>query len=142
MPFGKNILRGKWILDDKRGEDGKILKFKARFVAMGNTQKYLVDYDETFAGVMVAKSFRILLAILNESPENEMEHWDVKMAFTQAPLEDQIFMHEPEGFETESKESHVVRLKKNLVWSQTVCPQLAIAIEFLLSPKWLFGDAR
>ena len=114
VPFGKNILRGKWILDDKRGEDGKILKFKARFVAMGNTQKYLVDYDETFAGVMVAKSFRILLAILNESPENEMEHWDVKMAFTQAPLEDQIFMHEPEGFETESKESHVVRLKKSL----------------------------
>ena len=43
-----------------------------------------------------------------------MEHWDVKMAFTQAPLEDQIFMHEPEGFETESKESHVVRLKKSL----------------------------
>ena len=114
VPSGKNILRGKWILDDKRGEDGKILKFKARFVAMGNTQKYLIDYDETFAGVMVAKSFRILLAILNESPENEMEHWDVKMAFTQAPLEDQIFMYEPEGFETEGEKKHVVELKKSL----------------------------
>ena len=59
---------------------------------MGNTQKYGVDYEETFAGVMVSKSFRIMLSILNESPFNEMEHWDVKMAFTQAPLEDEIFM--------------------------------------------------
>ncbi len=57
---GKNILRGKWIFDDKRGEDGKILKFKARFVAMGCTQKFGIDYDETFAGVVVAKSFRIM----------------------------------------------------------------------------------
>ena len=114
VPKGKNILRGKWILTDKRGEDGRMLKFKARFVAMGNTQKYLVDYDETFAGVMVSKSFRIMLAILNEDPENEMEHWDVKMAFTQAPLEDEIFMHEPEGFETEEKEKQVCLLKKSL----------------------------
>ena len=114
VPKAKNILRGKWILSDKRGEDGKILKYKARFVAMGNTQKYLIDYDETFAGVMVSKSFRIMLAILNEDPENEMEHWDVKMAFTQAPLEDEIFMYEPEGFETENKEKEVCLLKKSL----------------------------
>ena len=63
IPVGKNILRGKWILSDKRGEDGKIQKYKARFVAMGNTQKYLVDYDETLAGVVVIKSFRIMLSI-------------------------------------------------------------------------------
>ena len=37
VPPGKNILRGKWVFDDKRGEDGRILKFKARFVAMGFT---------------------------------------------------------------------------------------------------------
>ena len=34
VPSGSNILRGKWIFDDKRGENGKIIKFKARFVAM------------------------------------------------------------------------------------------------------------
>ena len=112
--FGSNILRGKWIFDDKRGEDGKILKFKARFVAMGCTQKYGVDYDETFAGVVVAKSFRIMLSILNEDPTYEMEHWDVKMAFTQAFLEDQIFMHEPEGYETLGEEKSVCLLKKSL----------------------------
>jgi hypothetical protein len=34
MPSGANLVRGKWVFDDKRDEDGKILKFKARFVAM------------------------------------------------------------------------------------------------------------
>ena len=113
VPPGKNILRGKWILDDKRGEDGKILKYKARFVAMGNFQKHLVDYDETFAGVVVAKSFRIMLSILNEDPLYEMEHWDVKMAFTQAYLDEEIFMYEPEGFETKGEKT-VCRLLKSL----------------------------
>ena len=53
---------------------------------MGFTQKHGIDYDETFAGVVVVKTFRLLLSVLNEDPENEMEH--VKMAFTQAPLEE------------------------------------------------------
>ena len=52
---------------------------------MGNTQQYLVDYKETFAGVVVVKSFRIMLSILNENPEHEMEHWDVKMGFYPGP---------------------------------------------------------
>ena len=68
MPRGKNLIRGKWVFDDKRGEDGKILKFKARYVACGYSQKPGIDFQETFAGVVVAKTFRIMLSILNESP--------------------------------------------------------------------------
>ena len=44
VPPGKNILRGKWVFDDKRGEDGRVLKFKARFVAIGFTQEYGIDF--------------------------------------------------------------------------------------------------
>ena len=73
VPKGNNIMRGKMIFDDKRGEDGKVIRFKARFVAMGFTQKAGIDYDQTFAGV-VTKTFRVMLCILNESPDNEMEH--------------------------------------------------------------------
>ena len=113
VPWGKNILRGKWVFDDKRGEDGRILKYKARFVAMGFTQTLGVDYNETFAGVMVAKSFRIMLVILNEDPTFEMEHWDIRMAFTQAFVEEELYMYQPEGFEIDPAEK-VCRLVKSL----------------------------
>ena len=113
VPQGKNILRGKLVFADKRGEDGKVVRFKARFVAMGFTQAYGTDYKETFAGVVVSKTFRIMLAILNEDVEYEMEHWDVKMAFTMAPVEEELYMYQPEGF-VEKGTDYVCRLKKSL----------------------------
>jgi hypothetical protein len=116
VPRGKNILRGKFVFDDKRGEDGKILRYKARFVAMGYSQEYGVDYTETFAGVVISKTFRIMLVILNEDASYEMQHWDVKMAFTKAPVEEELYMYQPEHFEKhrEAKTTYVCRLKKAL----------------------------
>ena len=60
--------------------------------------------------------FRIMLAILNEDPTFEMQHWDVKMAFTKAPVEEELYMYQPEQFEKhqESKTPYVCRLKKAL----------------------------
>jgi hypothetical protein len=60
------------------------------------------------------KTFRIMLVILNEDCENEMEHWDVKMAFTQAPLEEKIYLCQPEGFEIGEKGKNICLLKKSL----------------------------
>ena len=113
VPADRSILRGKWVFDDKRDEEGKLLRFKARFVAMGFTQKAGIDYTETFAGVMVGKSFRTMLIILNEDPTHEMEHWDVRMAFTQATLTEELFMFQPEMFEDKPGEL-VCKLKKSL----------------------------
>ena len=114
VPRGKNILRGKFVFDDKRGPDGKILRFKARFVAMGFTQKAGIDYFETYAGVANTKSFRIMLVILNSDKTFSMEHWDVKMAFTVAPVTEELYMSQPEGFIPVGKENFVCRLKKSL----------------------------
>jgi hypothetical protein len=115
VPKGKNIIRGKFVFDDKRGQDGKVLRFKARFVAMGFTQKAGMDYAETFAGVVISKTFRIMLVILNEDPSYEMDHWDVKLAFTKAPIEEELYMYQPEGFEkNEGSTLYVCRLKKSL----------------------------
>ena len=114
MPRGTNLIRGKWIFSDKRGEDGKVIKFKARWLACGYSQVLGVDFKETFAGVVVAKSFRIMLVILNEDAQNEMEHWDVKMAFTVAPLEETLYMVEPEGYERVPKGENVCLLKRSL----------------------------
>ena len=113
VPKTKNILRAKWVFADKRDEKGHILKFKARLVAMGCTQREGEDFKETFAGVVVGKSFRSLLSILALDPSYEMEHWDVKMAFTTAPLEDEIYLFPPDGY-SEEKKGVALKLLKSL----------------------------
>ena len=89
-----------------------ILKFKARMVAMGFTQVEGVDYNETFASVMITKSFRTLLALWNLDPSLKMEHWDIKQAFVNAPLDETIFVHPVSGFS--KMEGLVLKLKKAL----------------------------
>ena len=74
VPKGKSIIRGKLVFADRRDEKGAIVKFKARFVAMGFMQKKGTDFTETFAGVVIGKSFRTMLIILTENPHHEMEH--------------------------------------------------------------------
>ena len=72
LPKGTNILRSKLVFDIKRDEKGNFLKFKARFVACGNSQVEGVDYFDTYASVMVTKSFRILLTIYNKEKDMKM----------------------------------------------------------------------
>ena len=60
-----NILRAKFVFDIKRG--GEFIKFKARMVACGTTQVEGIDFFDTYASVMNTKSFRILLAIYNNT---------------------------------------------------------------------------
>ena len=57
VPKGKNILRGKFVFDDKRDDTGKVVRLKARFVAMGYTQRYGEDYFETYAKCRGDKKF-------------------------------------------------------------------------------------
>ena len=112
IPRGTNILRSKFVFDDKRGPEGQLIKFKARLVAMGFTQVEGVDYFDTFASVMTTKSFRTLLALWNLETGLMMEHWDIKQAFVNAPLDENIFVYPVPGFETYPGE--VYRLRKAL----------------------------
>jgi hypothetical protein len=114
LPRGTNILRSKFVFADKRGPDGKLQKFKARMVAMGFTQIEGVDYNETFASVMVSKSFRTLLAIWNLEKHAKLDHWDVKQAFVNAPLDETIYVHPVKGFEKPGFEDFVLKLLKAL----------------------------
>jgi hypothetical protein len=114
IPKGANILRSKLVFDDKREADGKLIKFKARMVAMGYTQIFGIDYVDTFASVVVSKSFRILLAIWNLDPNFSFLHWDVKQAFINAPIEETIYVYPVKGFEKPGKEGEILKLKKAL----------------------------
>ena len=111
IPFGTTILRSKIVFDDKRDSSGKLLKFKARLVAMGFTQKKGVNYYETFASVMTHKSFRTLLAIWNTDESFDMEHRDVKTAFINAPMDEDVYCYLPDGVGVDKV---CVKLKKTL----------------------------
>jgi len=107
-------LRAKFVFDIKRGGGGEFIKYKARLVACGYTQVEGVDFFETYASVMNTKSFRILLAIYNNDYELSMVHWDVKQAFVNAPLHEEVYVHQIKGFEKAGSESKILKLKKAL----------------------------
>ena len=99
----------KWVFKNKRGSDGKVETFKARLVAKGFTQKEGIDYEETFSPVAMLKSIRILLSIA-ACPDYEIWQMDVKTAFLNGNLEEDIYMQQPEGFVAGRKDSLVCKL--------------------------------
>jgi Reverse transcriptase (RNA-dependent DNA polymerase) len=93
----------------KRRHDGAIQKYKARVVAQGYTQIEGVDYDETFAPVAKLASLRMILALAAEH-DLELQQMDVKSAYLNGELREEIFMEAPLGFDV--PDGMVLRLIK------------------------------
>ena len=108
-PEGVKPIGCKWIYKRKRESDGKVETFKAKLVAKGYTQKEGIDYEETFSPVAMLKSIRILLAVA-ASLDYEIWQMDVKTAFLNDNLEENIYMRQPEGFITKGEEHMVCKL--------------------------------
>ena len=108
LPHGRKAVQCKWVLRIKRDKDGHISRFKARLVAKGFTQIYGQDFSFTFAPVARWESIRSVLCIaaLNDL---ELRHLDVKNAYLNAPLDEEIYMVAPEG-----STSKYWRLRKGL----------------------------
>ena len=89
----------KWVYKSKIGLDGKVETFKARLVAKGFTQKVGIDYEETYSSIAMLKSIRILLSIV-ACLEYEIWQMDIKTAFLNDNLEEDIYIQQLEGFVT------------------------------------------
>jgi len=63
LPRGASLVKGKWVFDIKKDVDNNPVRFKARWVARGFTQKQGVDYDDTYASVTKPSTVRVLLSI-------------------------------------------------------------------------------
>ena len=104
----------KWVYTIKTNQEGEET-YKARFVAKGYSQISDIDYQETFAPTARMSSIRMLLqrAVQNEMIIHQM---DVKTAFLNAPIDCEIYIDQPEGFEKhgDHSESLVCKLKKSL----------------------------
>ena len=112
-PNGIKPLGCKLVYKRKRGIDGKVETFKVRLVAKRYTQKEGIDYEETFSLVAMLKSIIILLSI---AAHYDYEIWqmDVKTAFLNGNLEEEIYMMQPEGFIAKNQEHMVCKLKKSI----------------------------
>lgn len=108
-PKDKKIVDCKWVFAIKKGSDGNLNKYKARLVAQCFSQKYLLDYEETFALVAHITTFRLMLAfaIQNDLLVHQM---GVKTAFLKGNLNENIYMKIPEG--VQGKENYVCKLNK------------------------------
>src|SRR5437667_3605303 len=92
LPKGGKIVDTRWVLHVK---DGDI--YKARFCAKGYTQRWGVDYEETFAPVAKYTSIRTLIA-LAAGGNFEIHQMDVITAFLNSNLEETVYVRQPEGY--------------------------------------------
>ncbi|KAK1608133.1 hypothetical protein QYE76_031806 [Lolium multiflorum] len=97
LPDSRKAVENKWIFKRKTDADGNVTVYKARLVAKGFRQIQGVDYDETFSPVAKLKSVRILLAIAAFF-DYEIWQMDVKMAFLNGDIEEELYMVQPKGF--------------------------------------------
>ncbi|GJS71094.1 retrovirus-related pol polyprotein from transposon TNT 1-94 [Tanacetum coccineum] len=107
------IIALKWIYKVKLDEYGDVLKNKARLVAKVYQQKEGIDFEESFAPVARIKAIRIFIA--NAASKNmSIYQMDVKIAFLNGELKEEVYVSQPEGFVDPDHSTHVYRLKKTL----------------------------
>lgn len=112
-PDNKNVIGGKWIFRNKLDESGKVVRNKARFVCKGYAQQEGIDFGETFAPVARLESIRMFLAYASYK-NFTVYQMDVKTAFLNGYLEEEVYMEQPEGFESSEYPGYVYRLRKAL----------------------------
>jgi IS30 family transposase len=113
IPEGKKAVGCKWIFSIKHNADGSINRYKARLVAKEFTQSYGVDYEETFAPVAKLNSVRVLLS-LEANLDWPLHQLDIKNAFLNGELEEEVYMQIPSGLESPGTANMVCRLRKSL----------------------------
>lgn len=115
LPPDRAAIGSKYVFKIKHDEHGNISKYKARLVARGDRQKYGVDFNETWSPVVRVACIRLLSA-LSTQHGFELDQMDVKSAYLNGDLDEEIYMELPEGYGTPEMRAQgmVCKLKKSL----------------------------
>ena len=115
VPRPKNhiIIGTKWVFRNKKDESGVITRNKARLVAQGFNQEEGIDYDETYAPVARLEAIRMLLAYACYK-DFKLFQMDVKSAFLNGFINEEVYVEQPPGFENHISPNHVFKLTKAL----------------------------
>lgn len=125
LPTDRKALRGRWVYKIKRGGQGEILRYKARWVVRGFEQQEGLDYHETFASVVKPMSYKALFA-LAAANDWDIDQMDVKTAFLYGEIDEHIYVQQPSHFDDGS--GRVCKLNRALyglkqsprVWFETL----------------------
>src|SRR3954465_15327950 len=113
IPEDRKAVENKWIFKKKTDANRNVSVYKARLVAKGLRQIQGVNYEETFSLVAMIKSIRILLEI---AAYHDYEIWqmDVKTAFLNGNIEEELYMVQPEGFIDPRNAGKVCKLQRSI----------------------------
>ncbi|GJW18915.1 retrotransposon protein, putative, ty1-copia subclass [Tanacetum coccineum] len=113
LPPNCKIVGSKWIFKKKTDIDGNVHIYKARLVANGYTQTYMVDYEETFSPVADIRAIRILISIA-AFYDYEIWQMNLKTTFLNGYLDEDIYMVQPEGFVDPKHPRKVCKLQRSI----------------------------
>ncbi|GJY51834.1 retrovirus-related pol polyprotein from transposon TNT 1-94 [Tanacetum coccineum] len=112
-PKNQTIIGTKWVFNNKLDENGVVSRNKARLVAKGYNQQEGINFDETYAPVARLESIRILLAYAC-AHDFKLYQMDVKSAFLNGFINEEVYVAQPPGFIDFENPNHVFKLKKAL----------------------------
>jgi len=113
LPPGHRPIGLRWVYKVKKDAAGNIVRHKARLVAKGYVQRAGIDFDEVFAPVARLESVRLLVATAAHAGWS-LHHLDIKSAFLNGELREEVYVEQPPGFTIKGKEHLVYRLDKAL----------------------------
>ncbi|GBN10578.1 Retrovirus-related Pol polyprotein from transposon TNT 1-94 [Araneus ventricosus] len=113
-PNNNKIIVCRWVFIVKNDDQGKIVRYKAQLVAQGFKQMKGFHYDEVFSPVVNFEIVRLCFSIFVCKLHWSHCQLDVKCAYLYAPLDENILMSQPQGFEDPNKPEYVCKLNKSI----------------------------
>ena len=113
LPHGRRAIGLKWVYKVKRDEKRAVAKHKARLVVKGYAQRQGINYDEVFTPMAWLDKVHLLIALAAHEGW-EVHHMDVKSAFLNGDLNEEVYVEQPASFIKKGNEHKVLRLKKAL----------------------------
>nr|GFA16873.1 ribonuclease H-like domain-containing protein [Tanacetum cinerariifolium] len=113
LPEGKHAIGTKWILKNKRDAKGIVCRNKARLVAQGHRQEEGINYTEVFAPIARVKAIRLFLAFASYIGFMVYQ-MDVKSAFLNGKIQEEVYVTQPKGFEDPKYPKRVYKVVKAL----------------------------
>ncbi|GJX43419.1 retrovirus-related pol polyprotein from transposon TNT 1-94 [Tanacetum coccineum] len=112
-PLCKNVINMKWLWKNKHDKENTVIRNKARLVAKGYSQQEGIDFEESFAPVARLEAVRLFVEYVAHKLFLVYQ-MDVKTAFLNGPLKEEVYVNHPDGFVDPHHPDKVYHLKKAL----------------------------